>query len=212
MFSMRLFFLILLMIWAAMLFILVMSWGLLLFGANTGDFAIFLPIMFAIAGVALLSRSNWFAENIRKPLADTLECDNIIERIIRLQLFTIICGVMGLGLGIAAMTSFYPMGIKLMLRGLAAGNEEWHNFTKYTPMSLLSGCSFGILFYSYLFADARKNIGMTRAILIGGFIGLLLLGLLFGDDRYFVVTQDGTSCQRYQVMENTSAHRMTACP
>lgn len=184
---MKHYFLILVITWAAMLFILVSSWGLLLAGLNFGDFTIFMPIMFAISGVALLSRSSWFDENIRKPLGATLEFGNAVEVVIHLQLFTIICGVIGLGLGIAAMTTFYPMGIKLMLRGLAAGNEEWHNFTKYTPMSVLAGFSFGLLLYSYLFADARNKKWVTRIILIGGFLLLLILGLMFGGDRYFFV-------------------------
>ncbi|GEM_PF-2714943 len=184
---MKHYFLILMITWAAMLFILVSSWGLLLAGFNFGDFTIFIPIMFAIAGVALLSKSKWFDENVRQPLAVTLEFGNAIEVIIHVQLFTIICGVFGLGLGIAAMTSFYPMGIRLLLKGLAAGEVEWHNFAKYTPMSVLAGFSFGILLYSFLFADARNKKWITRCILIGGFLVFFILGLLFGGDRYFFV-------------------------
>ncbi len=187
---MRHYFLVLLITWAAMLFILLASWGLLLMGINMGDFTIFMPIMFAIAGIAAISRTGWFDQNIRRPLAETLEFGNFVEVVIHLQLFTVICGVMGLGLGIAAMTSFYPMGIRLMMKGLAAGNAEWHAFTKYTPMSVLSGFSFGLLLYSYLFADARRMKWLTSTILVGGFAVFFLLGLMFGGDRYFFVISD----------------------
>lgn len=187
---MKHYFLILLITWAAMLFILVASWILLLVGLNFGDFTIFIPIMFAISGVAWLSRGEWFDDNIRKPLAVTLEFGNAIEVVIHLQLFTIICGVVGLGLGIVAMTSFYPMGIKMMLHGLAAGTEEWINFTKYTPMSAVAGLSFGFLLYSYLFADARNKTWLKKAIVIGGFILFFLVGLMFGGERYYLVIRD----------------------
>ncbi len=187
---MRHYFLILLMTWGAMLFILLSSWILLLAGADLGDFTIFAPVMFSIAGVALVSKTGWFDENIRKPLAETLAFGSYIEVIIHLQFFTIICGVLGLGVGIAAMTTFYPMGIKLMLKSLAAGNTEWHNFSKYTPMSILSGFSFGLLFYSYLFADARNMKWVIRAIMVGGFLTFFFLGLMFGEDRYFFVVSD----------------------
>jgi len=187
---MKHYFLILMITWVAMLFILVASWTLLLVGLSFGDFTIFVPIMFAITGVAIAARTKWFDENIRQPLSATLEFGNAVEVVIHLQLFMIICGVMGLGLGIAALTTFYPMGIRLMLRGLAAGQKEWHNFSKYTPMSVLAGFSFGLLLYSYLFADARNKKWLTRFILLGGFLLFFVLGLFFGGDRYFFVIQD----------------------
>lgn len=188
--SMKHYFVIMFMTWAAMLFILLGSWALLLFGVNLGDFNIFVPVMFSIAAIALFSRTDWFDENVRQPLSDTLEFGSYVEVTIHLQLFTIICGIFGLGLGIAALTTFYPMGIKFMLQGLAAGNAEWHNFTKYTPMSVLSGCTFGVLLYSYLFADARSKRWLMRLILIGGFAIFFILGLMFGGDRYFFVITD----------------------
>lgn len=186
---MRHYFLILLMTWAAILFIMLASWSMLLTGVYMGDFTIFVPIMFAIAGVAFFSRTDYFDQNIREPLAQTLEFGNFVEVVIHLQLFTIICGVLGLGIGIAALTSFYPMGIEAMMRGFAAGRYEWHNFTKYTPMSVLAGLCFGFLLYTYLFADARKLRWLTRTIIIGGFLLFFALGLMFGTDRYFFVLE-----------------------
>lgn len=188
---MKHYFLILWMTWGCILMIMLSSWALMLMGINLGDFTILAPVMFVISGIAMMSKTSWFDENIRQPLAETLEFGSFIEVVIHIQLFTIICGVFGLGLGVAAMTSFYPMGIKMMLRGFALGNAEWHNFTKYTPMSVLSGGSFGFLFYSYLFADARKKKGAVRAILIGGFILFSCFAMMFGGDRYFFVISGG---------------------
>lgn len=188
---MRHYFLILLMTWASMIFILLFSWALLLLNnGNLGDFTVFLPVMSALAGVAFLSKTSWFDENIRKPLAATFEFGNYIEMVIHLQFFTIICGVFGFAVAILAMTSFYPMGIKLMMKGLATGNIEWHNFTKYTPMSIVSGVGFCFLFYSYLFADACNKVWLTKVILIIGFVGSFLLGGVFGGDRYLFIISD----------------------
>lgn len=187
---MKHYFVIMAMTWAAMIFILLASWTLLLVGVDMGDFTIFVPVMFAIAGVAALSRTEWFDERVRKPLAETLSFASYVEVIIHMQLFTIICGLLGLGLGVTALTTLYPVGITFVLQGMASGKAEWHNFTKYTPMSVLSGLAFGVLLYAYLFADACSKRWMTRAILVGGFIAFFVLGLAFGSDRYYFVLSD----------------------
>ncbi len=185
--SMKHYFLILLMTWVCILFIMIASWMMLLFGLSMGDFTILAPIMLIITVVAFFSRSKWFDENVRQPLHDSLEWGNLIEMVIHIQLFTIICGVLGLGVGIAAMTSFYPVGAELALKNLAAENAQWYEFAKYTPMSILSGTLFGFLFYSYLFADAKGSKAWTRGILVGGFMLFGLLALIFGGDaRYFL--------------------------
>lgn len=184
---MRHYFWILLMTWTAMIFILVSSWLMLLLGIDVGDFTVFIPVILALVGGFAASRTKLFDEHIRKPLAETLDFGNVVEIIIHMQLFTLICGVLGVGLGIASITSLYPMGVRFILRGVAGGDYEWHNFTKYVPLSILAGFTFSVLFYSYLFADARNQKKMMAGIVATGFFIFLLLGFFFGTDRTYLV-------------------------
>ncbi len=122
---------ILLMTWACMGSVLLLSWLLLLFGLDLGDFTILVPIIVTLVAVARIAKTPWFNDNIRQPLAETLDYGNIVEVILHLQFFTIICGVLGLGLGVAAVTSIYPIGLEAVLAGVAGGEEQLYNFGKY---------------------------------------------------------------------------------
>ena len=184
---MRYYVLVLMMCWASILAVLLMSWLILLLGMDLGRFTIILPVIITFFGLAFVSRLDWFDENIRTPLAETLEYGDWIEVVIHLQLFTLIVGMIGLGLGILCLTALYPVGFEMILKGAAAGNQEWQNFTKYLPFSVISGFFFGFLLYTYLFADARGIAWLTRTVIIGGFAIFFGLGLFWGDTDFFVI-------------------------
>ena len=165
------YFLIMMLTWAAALIVMVTLWIMVAAGVDLGDLSILIPSLSVIAGLVVVTKTPWFAANIREPVQGMLGSSSSLDVLIHVQVFTMVCGVMGTGGAIVAAGFLYPPVDQATLETLQLTEEYLANFKSRTSVALVGGLSSCAIMYLYMFADVR-NSGWLKWAALG--LGCLL--------------------------------------
>ncbi len=159
-----------------MLFVMVSLWSMAFLDIDLGHYTLFVPGIAVLGGLVLLTKTSWFFRNIKEPVNAVMEQGTTQEIFIHFQLFTVVCGVLGLGGGIFLVSALYPIGLREMMETMAGTEDQMALFRSTAHLAPIGGLAFGVVMVFYILAVVRDRKFLSAAILLGGLLLFFLLG------------------------------------
>lgn len=175
---MKHYFLILFLIWTTVLFVMGALWLMVSMGLHFGAYTAIIPVLIASGYYYRLFRSEWFHSNIRKPMIATFEEGTGMDLFMHFQIFSLICGLLGIGGMILGAGYMYPVAASGILETMDATERYWNLFKGRASLATVGGFAFGALVYLYLLADSRDIRWLQRTIVAVGCVFFFLIGYL----------------------------------
>ncbi|MBI4030932.1 MAG: hypothetical protein HY370_04595 [Proteobacteria bacterium] len=175
---MKHYFLILFLIWLTMLFVMGTLWIMISIGMHFGIYTAIIPVSLVAGFYYWLFRGDWFQSNIREPMAATFDRGTGMDLFMHFQIFSLICGLLGIGGMILGAGYMYPVAASDVMETMYATEKYWAVFKSRASLATTGGFAFGALVYLYLLADSRNIKWLQLAIIGVGCLFFFLIGYL----------------------------------
>jgi hypothetical protein len=167
----------LLIIWVVVFFSIFFVLMILATGVYLGILTLLLPGMTAIFFVMILEKTSWFAKRIHEPFSNRLRASTALELVAHSQIFSIICGALGIGIGVLAINLYNPHLLNAYVESLTDSPASALYFKSNAGVAAFVGFVSAGMVYCYMLAEAKGMRKMSAIVIMVTCLLLFAIGL-----------------------------------
>jgi hypothetical protein len=150
-------------------------WWIMLNNIRIGALCVLIPAAFSLIMVTIIQRTKWFKSVIKLPFAEKFRDGITAELVVQFQVFSILCGGIGIGIFILGIKKIYDTVKNDMPSHMTDSWMAIYYFQENLGLSALVGFLMANFIYFYVSILAMGNEKYNYLLI--GFYTLIFLGV-----------------------------------